>query len=540
MGRDCHLRNPSHRDRSAGHAGNAPTWHKTWVFTGTVVSGVLALLWLVLRTGTKPSRLAYPCQQAALTTAAAAFGVPFVSMVIAARGRLVRMLHTGRGIVVATGCLAVGAVVLALAAPDVSYHGVFMEPPAGYRAQVFLVNHADGPIAGRFPGVDKLVSVMGGHGLKLHRSTVVSPTSGPDGLIGAEDVVLIKVNSQWPERGGTNTDVLRGVIRQIVEHPDGFTGEVVVADNGQGLGSLTRDNNNAEDITQSAQDVVNDFAAEGWHVSTMQWDTIRSWSVSEYAAGDMANGYVVSSTYDAETNLRESYPKFQTAYGHYLSYQRGIWSTSTQSYDADRLDVINMPVLKTHSIYGITASVKNHMGVVSTALASESHGAVARGGLGSMLADVRCPDLTIMDATWVMARPGYGPSASYAAATRRDQLVASRDPVALDMWAATNIMIPAILDNGYTYDSYHAKQDPADPNSTFRYYLDRSMNEMLLGGIDTTNDLDSIDVFTAQGVPDPIPTVSAWWLVVMLLVTLIAGTALLRGGAACSSCRFGS
>lgn len=531
MGRDCHLRNPSHRDRSAGHAANAPTWHKAWVFTGTVVSGVLALAWLVLRTGTKPSRLAYPCQQAALTTAAAAFGVPFVSMVITARGRLVRLLHTGRGIVAVTGCLAVGAVVLALAAPDVSYEGMFMEPPAGYRAQVFLVNHANGPVAGRFPGVDKLVSVMGSNGLKLHRSTIVSPTAGPDGLIGADDVVLLKVNSQWPERGGTNTDVLRGVIRQIVEHPDGFSGEVVVADNGQSLGSLTRDNNNAEDITQSPQDVVNDFAAEGWHVSTMLWDTIRNRSASEYAAGDMIDGYVVSSTYDAETNLRESYPKFQTAYGEYVSYKQGVWSTSTQSYDADKLDVINMPVLKTHSIYGITASVKNHMGVVSQSLASESHGAVARGGLGSMLADVRCPDLTIMDAIWVMARPGYGPSASYADATRRDQLLASQDPVALDMWAATNIMIPAIIDNGYTYDAYHAMQDPADPNSTFRTYLDRSMNEMLLGGIDTTNDLDSIDLHVYQQV-DPIPTVSAWGLVVMLLVTLIAGTALLRGGAA--------
>jgi len=349
----------------------------------------------------------------------------------------------------------------------------------------------------------------------------------------------LKVNSQWPERGGTNTDVLRGVIRQIVEHPDGFVGEVIVADNGQGLGYLTRDNNNAEDITQSPQDVVNDFASEGWHVSTMLWDTIRSWSVSEYAAGDMANGYVVSSTYDLETNLRESYPKFHTAFGSYVSYKRGVWSTTTQSYDAGKLVVINMPVLKTHSIYGITASVKNHMGVVSTALASESHGAVARGGLGSMLADVRCPDLTIMDAIWVMARPGLGPSASYADATRLDKLLASTDPVALDLWAATNVLIPAILDNGYTYADYHAKQDPADPNSTFRTYLDRSMNEMLLGGIDTTNDLDSIDLHAYQAA-DPIPTVSEWGLVVMLLATLIAGSLMLRVGAAPCTFRFDS
>ncbi len=41
----------------------------SWLATNSVVAGVCALAWLVLRSGTKPSRFAYPCQQAAITAA---------------------------------------------------------------------------------------------------------------------------------------------------------------------------------------------------------------------------------------------------------------------------------------------------------------------------------------------------------------------------------------------------------------------------------------------------------------------------------------
>jgi hypothetical protein len=41
--------------------------------------------------------------------------------------------------------------------------------------------------------------------------------------------------------------------------------------------------------------------------------------------------------------------------------------------------------------------------------------------------------------------------------------------------------------------AYHDTQDPDNPASRFRTYLDRSMNEMLLADIDTTNDIESID-----------------------------------------------
>lgn len=483
-----------------------PLWMRSWTFACAVGSGALALLWLLLRTGTKPSRLAYPCQQAAFGTAAVTFGVPFAAAIISLRGRLVAALRTVPGRILAGGLGALCIVMLAVASVDREYAGVLLTPPEEYHPDIYVVEDARGVRPGRYGGVDDLITLMGMEGLKWHRSAIIGPSSGPEGLIDQDDVVLIKINCQWSQRGGTNTDVLRGVMRQIVEHPDGFVGEIIVADNGQGWGSLDRTENNADDHHQSPQDVVNDFAAEGWNASTMLWDTIRSSDVDEYSAGDMSDGYVVDTAFDPETLIKVSYPKFQSASGTYVSYKEGIWSPTTETYDPDKLVVINIPVFKTHQIYAVTASVKNHMGVVTTGLSTDSHNAVGRGGMGSILAEVRLPDITILDCIWILARPGLGPSASYTNATRCDQLVAGTDPVALDAWATKFIMIPQIIENGYTYDDYHNTQDPDNPDSTFRRYLDSSMNELLLAGIDSTSDYNTVElhVWTYPERPDPL------------------------------------
>ncbi len=478
-----------------------PRWMRPWVCFWTLVTGMLALVWFLLRTGTRPSRFAYPCQQAAVSTATLALGAPAAVALVASRRRLVAILRTAGGKVIAGGSIALGSAWLAVAAFEQDVKIAIMSPPPGYRPDVFLVNETRGVEPGRFGGVDDLISLMGTNGLKWHRSATTGAISGPDGLIDFDDVVIIKVNGQWSDRGGTNTDVLRGVIRQIVEHPDGFVGEVIVADNGQGSGSLDRASNNAEDITQSCNDVALDFAGEGWNVSTLLWDSLRNTSVGEYSAGSMASGYVVNPVLDPETGIRVSYAKFQSVSGTYISYKYGVWSPGSATYDADKLVVVNIPVFKTHVIYGVTASVKNHMGVVTRSLSTDSHYGVGRGGLGSVMAEVRMPDLTILDCIWILARPGTGPSASYASASRRDQLVASRDPVALDAWATKYIMMPQIIANGYSSDSYYATQDPDNPDSVFRNYLDLSMNELLLAGINATNDYESVTLHVRTGEP---------------------------------------
>jgi hypothetical protein len=63
-------------------------------------------------------------------------------------------------------------------------------------------------------------------------------------------VILIKINEEWPYRGGTNTDILKQLLQALIDHPDGFAGEVVVADNGQWQGNMNWPESNAEDHAQ--------------------------------------------------------------------------------------------------------------------------------------------------------------------------------------------------------------------------------------------------------------------------------------------------
>ena len=71
------------------------------------------------------------------------------------------------------------------------------DPPASLRSEVE---------AGSF--IDGVYLVSFTRGLKLYQSSRTTPTSGPDGLFAADDTILLKINYQWDERGGTNTDLV--------------------------------------------------------------------------------------------------------------------------------------------------------------------------------------------------------------------------------------------------------------------------------------------------------------------------------------------
>jgi hypothetical protein len=147
-------------------------------------------------------------------------------------------------------------------------------------------------------GFEDLLGLMGDHGLMFYRAAGEGKAHGSDGLIPEDAVVIVKVKSQWDERGGTNTDLVRSVIEAILAHPDGFTGEIVVADNGQAKfgahgygGSLDYDRNNAEDTDRSIQVVVDSFPSRKF--STYLWDRITTNKVEEYFYGDSEDGYIL-------------------------------------------------------------------------------------------------------------------------------------------------------------------------------------------------------------------------------------------------------
>ncbi len=376
------------------------------------------------------------------------------------------------------------------------------KPPLDYRAKLFHVTGCpQSPAGDHFLGLSNLLAAMGHSGLKLYKSSALDPLAGPDGIVASHDVVVLKINYQWDQRGGTNTDLLRGLIRAIEDHPDGFTGEVIVCENAQfvAVEGFDRAQNNAQDHGLSPHDVVVGFQQQGRAVSHCDWTALKSVQVAEYSAGDSTDGYVVEA-YDDSLRGRLSYPKFRTAAGARVSVRYGIWDPGRGAYDRARLKFINLPVLKSHhAVYGATASVKNYMGVVTNELATSSHGGVRYGMMGALLAAIQPADLNILDAIWINANPNSGPATSYEGATRRDELVAGRDPIALDYWSVKNILVPAFLANGFAPPWPDPSADPDDPTSAFRVYLDNSMNQLLAAGRPVTNNPRLTDVVTANG-----------------------------------------
>jgi len=496
-------------------AASTSRWRR--LLQSSLIAGILALGWLALRSGTRPNRLAYPCQKAAMSTAALAFGAPLTTALIAARHRLVAALRRPKT-VVAAAVVALAAVGVATQIPALgsffgqgfpgrtSLAGAYLGPklaaPSAYRANLYHVTDCQvTPTGDRYIGLDNLIALMGRQGKKFYEFANQSLVSGPGGIIAADDVVVIKINYQWSQRGGTNVDLLSGLIRRILDHPDTFTGEIVVCENGQfaAVSNFDRAENNAQDHARSPHDVVAAFQALGYNVSHYDWTLVRGVSVGEYSAGDMNDGYVVYA-FDPAVNGRPSYPKFRAASGTYISLKHGIWDAVGSQYDREHLKFINLPVLKSHhAVYGVTASVKHYMGLVTDQFSTNSHNAIATGILGKVVGEIGPADLNIIDAIYINANPNSGPSTSYTGATRRKELVASIDPVAADIWSVKNILIPAFIANGYSPPWPTPSADPDDSTSTFRRYLDRSMYQMLAAGDTVTNDPAQIDVTTASG-----------------------------------------
>jgi uncharacterized protein (DUF362 family) len=338
---------------------------------------------------------------------------------------------------------------------------------------------------------------MGRNGLKFYESERNTMLSAPGGIIGSADVIVIKINYQWMARGGTNVDLLSGLIRAIVDHPDGFSGEIVVAENAQfaSIANFNRNPSNAEDQTRSPHRVVEEFRNLGYAVSHFNWTLVRHRRVDEYADGDDEDGYLMldSTAYGTVT-----YPKFQTEYGTAISIKEGIWDPVRETYDRGRLKFINLPVLKSHGrVYGATACVKNYMGLVTDSL-TNSHGAVRWGLMGEVMVEIGLADLNILDCIWINGNPYNGPDTPNHQATRLDQLVASTDPIAADIWAVRNILIPTFEANGHSPPWPNPSADPDDPDGEFRTYLDNSMEALLEAGIRVTNNPQAIDVFTTD------------------------------------------
>jgi len=343
-------------------------------------------------------------------------------------------------------------------------------------------------------GFKSMIGLMEEKGKSFYKTK-----GSPRGIVASNSVVIVKVNSQWDERGGTNTDLVKSIIEEIVSHPDEFKGEVVIADNGQAQygstrngGSLDYEVNNAVDPTQSNKKVAESFKEH--KVSTYLWDTITTNSVREYSEGDKEDGYIIYDAADPVTGIFVSYPKFRTKYGKYISFRHGVWNPPTSTYNSKKLVLLNVPVLKGHFIYGVTACVKHYMGVVSDKLQSgTAHRTVRTGGMGTMIAKTRAPDLNILDAIYVNSSCGKGPSCSLDDATQLNLVMASTDPVALDYWATKHVLMEAAKEQGQTdlskFDLANTEQD------SHGEWMSKSVAEMQKAGLPFTDNMNRVNVY---------------------------------------------
>jgi hypothetical protein len=456
--------------------------------------------WLIFRTGSKPSRIKYPCQRAAMGNISFSLGT-LVPLSLSTP-----FLATKKNFLPKNGVVILSILLFGMISGEVFFRT--LAPNPSQQAQLIVESKTAStlPVSDIFvvngrttPTISELIDLMSLRGLFFYRSNSIGENQGPEGLIARDDIILLKINSQWSERGGTNTDILQDLIQTIINHPDGFLGEIVIADNGQGYGSMDHTENNAENKSQSTQDVVDMFSSV-YNVSTYNWADIRSNRVNEYSEGDMNDGYIVYETADPETGIYVSYPKFKTDYESYISFKHGLWNGT--SYEK-RLKVINLPVLKSHFIYGTTASLKNYMGVQSEIInggLANGHTSIATGGMGTLMVEFGLPTLNIIDAVWVNANPYpdvyCGPSTEYHMATRVNMLITGVDPVALDYWATKNVLIQTA--NSIGYDNTHTL-DPENKQKSgleeaFGVWLRLTKEELLRSNFNVTTDENRMNI----------------------------------------------
>ena len=485
-----------------------------WTSSNAFIVGLLSIIWFAIRTGTKPSRAAYPCQRIAAGNSYAWLATYIFPLFVLEKHVYKSSSTRRRGLALLFGLLLIGAVTwnlsntrggaLAVASEFEKMSLSLAEKVAEQEpaSDIFAVNGT----TGHDGGVTELISLMGQHGLLFYQSEVPAENKGPTGLIAKDDVVIIKINCQWDKRGGTNTDLIRELIQAVVQHPDGFTGEIVVADNGQAQygtsgrgGSFEYSQNNAEDISQSVQKVVDSFSGS-YKVSTYLWDTITRKTVGEYSEGDLEDGYIVATSPNPRTGALVAYPKFCTTFGTLVSFKLGIWDTEEASYNSDRLKVINVPVLKNHRVYGVTACVKHYMGVTSdkltAQLGAQAHYTVGEGGMGTEMAETRVPILNVLDAIWVNSTPGGGPYTGYDQATRVNIIAAGTDPVALDYWASKYVLCQLAQERGFQ-DLYMLDPDYTSPGF-FGSWLRLSMEELVRAGYQATADDSAMNVYVSE------------------------------------------
>jgi len=361
---------------------------------------------------------------------------------------------------------------------------------------------------------------------------------GIQSLIDKEDIVILKPNSQQWHQGMTNTDVMAEFIKTVLSIP-GFKGEIIIADNNQSKepnsGSWTTEHRNGRFNLNELVQYFNNAGHENitkyhWHPAGPNPTPLQGGGhgdsvINHPSEGD---GYIWPEDLYYECPHGHkcvlAYPVFTSSYsGVTVDLKDGAFKDN--KYTGQPVKFINFSALNHHSSYaGVTASVKNFMGVVDMSCGYPApkpigtynthhigatiifkflanirkhlerfpyfwdihfHNSVFRfkytgGVLGKFMSEIRKADLNIITAINI----GWGARTDPAMAYKANIVLASTDPVALDYWAAANILLPATMDVGAP-ENFIKANDPGLKDGNFRHFLEECRKE--LGGTTDPN-----------------------------------------------------
>ncbi|MBX3221845.1 MAG: DUF362 domain-containing protein [Labilithrix sp.] len=294
---------------------------------------------------------------------------------------------------------------------------------------------------------------------------VLAKLGGIGRVVGADDVVIVKVSAQWWNQGMTNVAAVKRLVEHVLELP-GFAGEVIVFENthfrladGSGLSrAWRRPSERNVDVPgwTGLGDLIGHFrdrgapvsfvglvdagpsalADDAWHDPTHELGTYGGDGRGPIAPGETRDGYRwdferafrMPRSWVDEVRTPLTWPRFTSPRtGLVVDLADGVHRRDgDRLVPADRKLVwINMTTANEHAATGFTGACKSTMGVVDMSagalgthpLASGytsvhycgrgSPGATWRmaGPLAQLARDVRSPDLVLLVAEWVAFEP---------------------------------------------------------------------------------------------------------------------------------------
>jgi len=204
---------------------------------------------------------------------------------------------------------------------------------------------------------------------------VLEMLGGIETLIGKDDIVIVKPNAQKIRHNMTNTNTMREFIDQVLNIP-GFAGEVIIAENNHchpdNSAGWTTEHKNGDYNLNELIAYYNDRGIK--NVTKYHWrdagtvlnSVIRDSERGKIVSGpDEGDGYVWSDEdyYYKGRKTKMTYPIFTSSYsGTTIDFKNGAWKSG--KYTQQPVKFINISALRNHSNAGVTATVKNYLGVV--------------------------------------------------------------------------------------------------------------------------------------------------------------------------------